>query len=73
MKKLSITFGTILLVRGCFALSWPAPAASDPTQSAEFTQIDVPGAILTIASSINPRGDVVGPYFDAAVTVMVIF
>jgi hypothetical protein len=28
----------------------------------EFTTIDVPGAIFTIAQAINPRGDIVGPY-----------
>ncbi len=33
-------------------------AESDPT----FTTIDFPGAVLTQALGINPRGDIVGPY-----------
>ena len=63
MKKLSITFGTILLVLASFALSPVVKAARQPGQPT-FTQIDVPGAILTIANSINEGGDIVGPYFD---------
>src|SRR5262249_621725 len=64
MKKLGITFGTIVLLLGCVAVSRALQAASDTPQSAQFTQIDVPGAILTIANSINAGGDIVGPYFD---------
>ena len=30
-----------------------------------FTPIDVPGAIYTEAYGINPRGQIVGPYFDS--------
>ena len=33
-----------------------------------FTPIDVPGATLTFASGINPRGDIVGLYSDATGT-----
>ena len=30
----------------------------------DFTTIDVPGAISTLATDINPRGDIVGTYID---------
>jgi hypothetical protein len=33
-----------------------------------FTTIDFPGANLTIASGINPRGDIVGHYISTGVT-----
>jgi probable HAF family extracellular repeat protein len=32
----------------------------------KFTSIDVPGATFTDASGINPRGDIVGLYFDTS-------
>jgi probable HAF family extracellular repeat protein len=32
----------------------------------KFTTIDVPGATLTIAFGINPRGDIVGLYLDTS-------
>jgi uncharacterized membrane protein len=32
----------------------------------QFTTIDVPNAILTVAYSINSRGDIVGNYVDSA-------
>ena len=63
MKKLGITFGTILLVLGCLAFSTTAKAARGAGQPT-FTQIDVPGASFTAANSINDQGDIVGPYFD---------
>jgi hypothetical protein len=65
MKKLNITVTTILLVLGCFLSSPSALEASGPSQPAKFTQIDVPGAILTDANGINPRGDIVGDYVDS--------
>ena len=36
------------------------------TPHSTFTTFDVPGASLTIAFSINPRGDIVGDYVDAS-------
>src|SRR5260370_27389982 len=33
-----------------------------------FTTIDFPGASLTIAVGINPRGDIVGQYMTAGVS-----
>jgi hypothetical protein len=33
----------------------------------EFTSIDFPGASGTVASGINPRGDIVGFYVSAGV------
>ncbi|HEY7002433.1 MAG TPA: hypothetical protein VH330_11905 [Candidatus Udaeobacter sp.] len=65
MKKSNITFGTILLVVSGFSLSLAVKPARDSRHPTTFTQIDVPGASLTIANSINPRGDIVGPYFDS--------
>src|SRR2546427_10609781 len=66
MKKLNITFTTVLLVLGCFPVSSPVKAASDPGQPAKFTQIDVPGALFTVANGINPQGDIVGAYVDSS-------
>ncbi len=40
-------------------------AASDSRQQ-QFTQIDVPGAILTTALGINPQGEIVGLYVDSS-------
>ena len=37
---------------------------ADPT----FTSIDFPGAALTRAHGINPRGDIVGQYVSAGLT-----
>jgi hypothetical protein len=65
MKKFSVTFGTILLVFGCFAFSLTARATGDPHALGEFIQIDVPGASFTAANGINARGDIVGLYFDS--------
>src|SRR5262249_43428627 len=63
MKKIRTTFGTSVLLLSCLVLSPALKAAMDPGQPT-FAQIDVPGASLTIANSINERGDIVGPYFD---------
>jgi hypothetical protein len=32
----------------------------------EFVTLDVPGSTLTVARGVNPRGDIVGVYNDAA-------
>jgi hypothetical protein len=34
----------------------------------QFTTIDIPGATLTDAEKINPRGDIVGFYVSAGLT-----
>jgi len=41
-----------------------AAAATVAPQTVDFTTIDVPGAISTLATDINPRGDIVGTYID---------
>jgi hypothetical protein len=64
MKKLTITFSTIALLLGCFALSLTVQAARDASQPT-FTQIDVPGSVFTIANGINQKGDIVGAYIDS--------
>ena len=66
MRKLKITLTTILLGLGCFLLSPSVQAASDPRRPEKFTQIDVPGAIFTIATDINPQGEIVGFYLDGS-------
>src|ERR1700747_813835 len=44
----------------------PAPRSTDALPSRDFTQIDVPGATLTAAESINPQGNnIVGIYGDS--------
>ena len=73
-------FGTLLvpaaLLAGCTADSIQGPDRS-PTASLErrgarpdpaftYTVIEVPGALSTVASGINARGDVVGTYVDAS-------
>ncbi len=55
-----------LLIALCFLPSLSVQAASDPRQPKKFTQIDVPGASFTQALAINPRGDIVGLYFDSS-------
>ena len=58
MRKLKITLTTILL-----GLGWLLPqvqAADDAPAQKKFTQIDVPGALFTVANGINPQGDIVG-------------
>jgi hypothetical protein len=42
-----------------------ARAQAPGTLSFRFVSIDVPNASITIASGINPQGDIVGIYFDA--------
>lgn len=51
----------------------PSPSARPPLlargesraeRAFDFTAIDVPGAVFTSASGINPRGDIVGNYTD---------
>ena len=72
MKKRNINYRKtipallIALVLGCFSLSPSVQAASDSRQPKEFTQIDVPGAIFTIATDINPQGEIVGFYLDSS-------
>jgi uncharacterized membrane protein len=39
-------------------------ATSRAERAFDFTTIDVPGAVFTSASGINPRGDIVGSYTD---------
>jgi hypothetical protein len=56
----------IALALGCFSLSPVVQAASDSRQPKEFTQIDVPGAIFTIATDINPQGEILGFYLDSS-------
>jgi hypothetical protein len=41
-------------------------APGDECEKKKFTQIDVPGAVFTIANAINPRGDIVGFYVDSS-------
>jgi len=36
------------------------------TEGWRFVSIDVPGAVATITGGINPRGDIVGVYYDAS-------
>ena len=57
---------------GCGAESIQAPSRSAgpallerrSERAFDFTTIDVPGAVFTSATGINPRGDIVGSYVD---------
>ena len=75
-QKLGSMLLSITLLVGCRADDVQAPSSSarppllerradraDP--SFDFTTIDVPNALSTSASGINPRGDIVGSYVDA--------
>src|SRR5690242_7070432 len=57
LVSLSLT-GTALFLREGTAVAAEIPA---------FTIIDVPGASVTVAGGINPRGDIVGRYITAGV------
>ena len=63
MKTINVTLTTILL-----GLGWLLPqvqAADDAPAQKKFTQIDMPGALFTVANGINARGDIVGAYVDS--------
>jgi uncharacterized membrane protein len=72
----SILLSAAFLV-GCGADNIQAPSPSARTSLLErgagrseaafdFTAIDVPNAVFTSATGINPRGDIVGTYVDAS-------
>jgi hypothetical protein len=45
-------------------LSAQEPEEPNHSHEPTFTTIDVPGAVVTTASGISPRGDIVGLYYD---------
>jgi probable HAF family extracellular repeat protein len=70
----SIMLSAVFVV-GCGVdnIQAPSPSARPPLlargesraeRAFDFTTIDVPGAVFTSASGINPRGDIVGNYTD---------
>src|ERR1700687_132652 len=50
--------------RPALAASLLERGASNSERAFEFTTIDVPGAVSTLATDINARGDIVGTYID---------
>ena len=70
MKKLSIPFGTILLVLSCFAFS-PTSQAQSASPAPTIVPFDVPGAGTgpfqgTFVVAISPSGEAVGYYVDGS-------
>ena len=57
------TTGCVILVVVLILISVMPKALAGPGPDT-FTAIDFPGAIATTAFGINPRGDIVGEYFD---------
>jgi len=70
----SILLSAVFVVGcGVDTIQAPSPSARPPLlargesraeRAFDFTTIDVPGAVFTSASGINPRGDIVGSYTD---------
>ena len=46
----------------------PQTAASGPKATGTYTTIDIPGATFFFLEGINPRGDIVGAYYDSSFT-----
>ncbi len=70
MKRLNITFGTILFVLSRFAFS-PASQAQSLSPAPTIVTFNVPGAGTgpfqgTIVTAVNATGDIVGYYVDAS-------
>ena len=70
----ALAAGALLAGCGGEAIQGPAPlsgvqsiqgGAVRPAPELTFTSVDVPNALLTSASGVNARGDVVGSYRDA--------
>src|SRR5437879_2565700 len=55
--------GSVILAVASILMSVTPKALAGPGPDT-FTAIDFPGAIATTAFGINPRGDIVGEYFD---------
>jgi len=63
------------LLVGTYCAAEPCPATQlhafllskgQGREAGEFALFDFPGAIGTLATGINPRGDIVGIYFDTS-------
>ena len=70
MKRLNITFGTILVMLGCVALS-PTAQTQPPSPAPTIVTFDVPGAGTgpfqgTFVVAITPSGEAVGYYIDGS-------
>ncbi len=58
-------FGLVLLIFISLAKGLPSPGLADSSQHGRaliWTQLDVRGAVGTVALGINSRGDIVGRY-----------